>query len=103
MATSPALEPVKASPKYINIATLLKYYYIFYQCAEFVSQRLHLKLLAKLAAKKEHWEDEQLREVLRATFLELDEEFIQKHRTDPDGCTAVLALVMGRRLLVAWV
>lgn len=51
---------------------------------------------------KVHWTDDRIRLVLQEVFEELDADFLAKHRTSPDGCTAVVALIIGNRLFVAW-
>lgn len=72
-------------------------------CAEFVANRLHLRLLKKLSDARVVWSDERIREALCEVCEELDSEFLVKHRTVPDGCTVVVALIVGARLFVAWI
>merc|ERR1719253_555000 len=70
-------------------------------CAEFCARHLHGKLLPKLAAFRGYWEDERLRLAIRESFEELDANFAEKHPGVTDGCSAAIALVIGRRLVVA--
>mmetsp|Transcript_91115 Transcript_91115/g.174741 ORF Transcript_91115/g.174741 Transcript_91115/m.174741 type:complete len:554 (+) Transcript_91115:112-1773(+) len=70
-------------------------------CADFCSKQVHQKLLPKLAAFRGYWEDDRLRAVMRECFEELDVEFAEKHSTSSDGCCAAVALITGRRLVIA--
>jgi len=73
-------------------------------CADYAAKGLHLRILKKLSAvrNKNHWTDERICLVLKEVFVELDTDFLAKHRTSPDGCTAVAVLIIGNRLFVAW-
>ncbi|CAK0886362.1 unnamed protein product [Prorocentrum cordatum] len=73
-------------------------------CSEYVAKTFHLRLLKKLSADKcgSSWTDERLCSALRESCEELDKEFLAKFRTAPDGSTAVVSLVTGARLFVAW-
>ncbi|CAK9113731.1 unnamed protein product [Durusdinium trenchii] len=66
-------------------------------CADFVAKNLHLKLLKHLSAKATD-----IASAMRTACEELDEEFLQRHRTCLDGCTVVLALLTGEELHLAW-
>eukprot|EP00392_Amoebophrya_sp_AT5.2_P017207 g17535.t1 len=89
-------------------------------CSEYVCKRFVLKLvpaLAKLspvlvpsrhnkneeqeqARKKFHAE---LREMFRKVCHDVDAEWLQKFRTNPDGATAVVSLLFGDELATCWV
>mmetsp|Transcript_82637 Transcript_82637/g.129075 ORF Transcript_82637/g.129075 Transcript_82637/m.129075 type:complete len:553 (-) Transcript_82637:21-1679(-) len=70
-------------------------------CAEFCAKHLHLKLLPKLAAFRGFFDDERLEAVMQDSFAEVDAEFAEKHPSATDGCCASVALIIGRRLVVA--
>jgi len=72
-------------------------------CAEYCAKNFHMKLLPKLSANPGMWTDEMVKAAFTAAFAELDEDFLNKHRGIPDGCTAVIALLLGTRLFLAWV
>eukprot|EP00933_Yihiella_yeosuensis_P032203 TRINITY_DN2579_c0_g2_i2.p1 TRINITY_DN2579_c0_g2~~TRINITY_DN2579_c0_g2_i2.p1 ORF type:complete len:471 (+),score=132.51 TRINITY_DN2579_c0_g2_i2:59-1414(+) len=73
-------------------------------CAEFAAKGFHIRLLQKLSGNsvKAFWTEERLCTALREVCEELDVEFLSKHRTSPDGCTVVAALVTGDLLSIAW-
>ncbi|KAF4696981.1 hypothetical protein FOZ60_013332 [Perkinsus olseni] len=70
-------------------------------CAEYCIKQTHNKILPRLANHKEPITEEFMRKVFEDSFRELDEEFLAKYRTIPDGSTAVIALVIGIDLYVA--
>jgi len=70
-------------------------------CAEFCVKHLHQKLLPKLAGFRGYWEDERLEVAMREAFEELDAEFAERHASVTDGCCAAVALIVGRRLVLA--
>lgn len=70
-------------------------------CAEFCAKHLHLKLLPKLAAFRAYWDDERLQAVMQESFAELDAEFAEKLPSAIDGCCASVALILGKRLVIA--
>jgi len=70
-------------------------------CSEFCAKHFHGKLLPKLAAFRGDWDDERLRGAMRESFEELDASFAEKHPGVTEGCSAAVALVLGRRLVVA--
>jgi len=70
-------------------------------CSEFCAKHFHGKLLPKLAAFRGYWDDERLKTVMRDSFEELDASFADKHPGVTEGCSAAVALVLGRRLVVA--
>lgn len=70
-------------------------------CADFVVKHLHGKLLPKLAAFRGYWEDQRLQAAIKETFEELDSEFAEKHKSSTEGCCAAVALITGRRLVMA--
>eukprot|EP00397_Hematodinium_sp_SG-2012_P035027 GEMP01037625.1.p1 GENE.GEMP01037625.1~~GEMP01037625.1.p1 ORF type:complete len:568 (+),score=111.31 GEMP01037625.1:56-1705(+) len=72
-------------------------------CAEYCAKNFHMKLLPRLSANPGEWTDDMVRAAFKQSFEELDEDFLAKHRGIPDGCTAVIALLLGSRLFVAWV
>lgn len=72
-------------------------------CAEYCAKNFHMKLLPKLSANPGIWTDDMVKQAFTASFQELDEDFLSKHRGIPDGCTAVIALLLGPRLFCAWV
>lgn len=72
-------------------------------CAEYCAKNFHMKLLPKLSANPGVWTDSMIRNAFSRSFQELDEDFLAKNRGIPDGCTAVIALLIGSRLFVAWV
>jgi len=73
-------------------------------CSDFVAKNFHMKLLKKLTAQKSAnaWTEQLVASVLKEVFEELDDDFLAKYRTAPDGSTAVVAFVTGTRLFVAW-
>mmetsp|Transcript_58409 Transcript_58409/g.136524 ORF Transcript_58409/g.136524 Transcript_58409/m.136524 type:complete len:410 (-) Transcript_58409:126-1355(-) len=73
-------------------------------CSEFVAKNFHLKFLQKVSAIKDaaHWTEKNLSSTLQEVSEELDADFLAKFRTAPDGCTLVVAVVLGTRLFVAW-
>lgn len=72
-----------------------------FECAQFCARNLHLKLLPRLSEFKGPWDDERLRAALRESFEDLDAEFLARPGGAADGCSAVVALLTGRRLFVA--
>ncbi|KAF4660797.1 hypothetical protein FOL47_007020, partial [Perkinsus chesapeaki] len=70
-------------------------------CAEYCIKQTHNKILPRLAKHKEPITEEFMRKLFEDAFKELDEEFLAKYRTIPDGSTAVIALVIGIDLYVA--
>jgi protein phosphatase 2C family protein 2/3/protein phosphatase 1G len=74
-------------------------------CSEFVAKNFHMQLLKKLTAEKNAaaWTEQRMSKVLQEVCQELDNEFLAKFRTAPDGSTVVVAFVTGTRLFVAWV
>ncbi|CAE8633808.1 unnamed protein product [Polarella glacialis] len=71
-------------------------------CAEFCARNLHLKLLPRLSEFKGPWGDEQVKEALRSSCEDLDAEFMaSKVAPIGDGCSSVIALLLGGRLFVA--
>mmetsp|Transcript_42913 Transcript_42913/g.96398 ORF Transcript_42913/g.96398 Transcript_42913/m.96398 type:complete len:283 (-) Transcript_42913:12-860(-) len=74
------------------------------QCVEFIAKQFHTRLLKKLSANTDaaSWTDEAVSECLKGVFEELDSDFLAKFRTSNDGATAVVVLVLGSRVFVAW-
>lgn len=79
------------------------------QCSDFAAKNLHVRVLRHLsqaagpdAAPDATPTSEQVCGALRKAFEELDAEFIARFRTAKDGSTALVALVAGERLYVAW-
>jgi len=70
-------------------------------CTEFCAKHLHEKLLLKLSEFRGSWSNERLATAMREVFEALDADFLAKHADVVDGSTAVVALVTGRRLVVA--
>jgi len=70
-------------------------------CSEFCAKHFHGKLLPKLAAFRGHWSDERLQAAMRESFEELDLSYAEKHPGSREGCSAAVALVVGRRLVVS--
>eukprot|EP00929_Paragymnodinium_shiwhaense_P022533 TRINITY_DN14371_c0_g1_i2.p1 TRINITY_DN14371_c0_g1~~TRINITY_DN14371_c0_g1_i2.p1 ORF type:complete len:587 (-),score=128.74 TRINITY_DN14371_c0_g1_i2:34-1794(-) len=70
-------------------------------CADFCSKNLHQKIILKLAAFRGYWDDRRLERMMKETFEELDAEFASKFPSETDGCCAMVALVLGQRLLLA--
>lgn len=70
-------------------------------CAEFCVKHLHQKLLPKLAAYRGYWENQRLQAAMCETFEELDNEFAEKNPSSTEGCCAAVALITGRRLVIA--
>merc|ERR1719424_1022212 len=70
-------------------------------CAEFCVKQLHTKLLPKLAAYRGYWEEDRLKAAMCETFEELDSEFSEKHKSSTEGCSAAVALITGKRLVIA--
>lgn len=70
-------------------------------CAEFCAKQFHTKLLPKLAAFRGYWSDMRLKAAVCESFEELDASFVERHPGSFEGCSAAVALVLGRRLIVA--
>lgn len=70
-------------------------------CAEFCARNFHLKLLPRLSEFKGNWDDARFVAALRASFDEVDADFLTSRGVVADGCSAVVALLTGRRLFVA--
>jgi len=70
-------------------------------CAEFCAKNLHQKLLLKLSAFRGYWDDKRLEATMQEIFVELDNEYCAKHPSAVDGCSALVALVTGERLVLA--
>jgi len=71
-------------------------------CADFCAKHLHEKLLAKLAAFRGLWSGERLIATMRESFGALDADLLEKQAPlVRDGCSAVVALVTGLRLVLA--
>jgi len=70
-------------------------------CAEFCAANLQQKLLLKLSAFRGYWDDRRLETALTDIFQELDDEFAASHPSKNDGCCAMVALLMGQRLVLA--
>lgn len=73
-------------------------------CSDFVAKNFHMLLLKRLTAEKNAaaWTEERVQSMLIDVCHELDDDFLSKHRTAPDGSTVVVAFVTGTRLFVAW-
>lgn len=73
-----------------------------HRCSDFAARGLHLRLLKRLTAEpQDGWDDERLCAAMKGAFEDLDAEFLTRHRTAPDGSTAVAALIAGGRLVLA--
>jgi len=72
-------------------------------CAEFCARNFHLKLLPRLADFRGPWDDIQIMTALRESCDELDTDFLTRNPGATDGCSAVVALLTGRRLFMAGV
>eukprot|EP00435_Cladocopium_sp_Y103_P065367 s557_g27.t1 len=72
------------------------------EAAQWCAENFHKKLLPRLAEKIHVYKTEELQEVLEATLSELDTE-VMKSAFPFSGCSALLALLLGNRLVVAGV
>lgn len=70
-------------------------------CAEFCARNFHLKLLPRLSEFKGPWDSLHLATALRDSCQEIDSEFLARPGGASDGCSAVIALLTGRRLFIA--
>mmetsp|Transcript_113000 Transcript_113000/g.314443 ORF Transcript_113000/g.314443 Transcript_113000/m.314443 type:complete len:579 (+) Transcript_113000:176-1912(+) len=70
-------------------------------CSEFCARNLHRKLLPRLSEFKGPWDDQQIASALRASFDDVDAEFLARSSVAGDGCSAVVALLTGQRLFIA--
>lgn len=70
-------------------------------CADYCSKNLHQKLILKLSAFRGFWDNGRLERTMKESFEELDEEFAAKFPSETDGCCAMVALVLGQRLILA--
>ena len=58
---------------------------------------MHTKVLPKLAGERRGYgrpPPEEVSSILKSAFREIDEDFLARHRTWPDGTTAVVAVVI---------
>eukprot|EP00931_Biecheleriopsis_adriatica_P102616 TRINITY_DN77561_c0_g1_i1.p1 TRINITY_DN77561_c0_g1~~TRINITY_DN77561_c0_g1_i1.p1 ORF type:complete len:794 (-),score=206.76 TRINITY_DN77561_c0_g1_i1:50-2347(-) len=72
------------------------------EAAQWCAENFHKKLLPRLAEKIHAWETQELQAVLEATLKDLDVELL-KSAFPFSGCSALLALFLGNRLIVAGV
>ncbi|CAK9066970.1 unnamed protein product [Durusdinium trenchii] len=72
------------------------------EAAQWCAENFHKKLLPRLAEKIHVYKTEELQEVLEATLKELDTE-VMKSAFPFSGCSALLALLLGNRFVVAGV
>ncbi|CAJ1447990.1 unnamed protein product, partial [Effrenium voratum] len=72
------------------------------EAAQWCAENFHKKLLPRLAEKIHVYKTEELQEVLEATLKEMDEE-VMKSAFPFSGCSALVALLLGNRFLVAGV
>ncbi|CAL1144249.1 unnamed protein product [Cladocopium goreaui] len=72
------------------------------EAAQWCAENFHKKLLPRLAEKIHVYKTEELQEILEATLSELDTE-VMKSAFPFSGCSALLALLLGNRLVVAGV
>lgn len=70
-------------------------------CAEFCAKNLHSKLLRKFGAFRGYWDDQRLQLTMVETVQEVDVEFLAQNPTVLDGCSAVVVLQLGQRMVVA--
>lgn len=70
-------------------------------CLDFCARNLHLKLLRRLSDSAGPWGNPQVAAALQASCDDLDAEYLSKAGGGADGCSAVVALLIGRRLFLA--
>lgn len=74
-------------------------------CADFVAKSFHGRLLKKFTAHKgkDYWTDDRVCSAMSEACEELDNDFLSKFRTTPDGSTLVATFLTGHRLFTAWI
>eukprot|EP00928_Gymnodinium_smaydae_P035075 TRINITY_DN24746_c0_g1_i1.p1 TRINITY_DN24746_c0_g1~~TRINITY_DN24746_c0_g1_i1.p1 ORF type:complete len:467 (-),score=44.21 TRINITY_DN24746_c0_g1_i1:105-1457(-) len=74
------------------------------KCSEHAAQNFHKKLvprLAKISPGCARSLEKHIRNALNTSLVELDTDFLARHRTDRSGCCVQIALLVGTQLYIA--